>query len=48
MVKDERRSKFTRTQLERFERALADLRSRSPEETGSHPPVARAQGDVVS
>ena len=48
MIKNERQYKFTKTQVERFEQTLAELRSRSPEDTGLHPLVAKAQEDAVS
>ena len=48
MIKNERQYKFTKTQVERFERTLAELRSRCPEETDLHPLVAKAQEDAVS
>ena len=48
MIKNERQYKFTKTQVERFERTLAELRSRNPEDTGLHPLVAKAQEDAVS
>jgi len=48
MIKNERQYKFTKAQVERFERTLAELRSRRPEETDLHPLVARAQEDAVS
>ena len=48
MIKNERQYKFTKAQVERFERTLAELRSRRPEDTGLHPLVAKAQEDAVS
>ncbi len=48
MIKNERQYKFTKTQVERFERTLAELSSRNPEDTGLHPLVAKAQEDAVS
>lgn len=48
MIKNERQYKFTQTQVKRFERTLAELRSRNPEDTGLHPLVAKAQEDAVS
>ena len=48
MIKNERQYKFTKTQVGRFERTLAELRSRRPEETELHPLVAKAQEDAVS
>lgn len=48
MIKNERQYKFTKTQVERFERTLAELRSRSLEETDLHPLVVKAQEDAVS
>ncbi len=48
MIKNERQYKFTKKQVERFERTLAELRSRSPEDAGLHPLVAKAQEDAVS
>ena len=48
MIKNERQYKFTKTQVERFERTLAELRSRRPEDTDLHPLVAKAQEDAVS
>ena len=48
MIENERQYNFTKTQLERFERTLTELRSRSPEDTDLHSLVARAQEDAVS
>ena len=48
MIKNERQYKFTKNQVERFERTLAEFRSRRPEDTGLHPLVAKAQEDAVS
>ena len=48
MIKNERQYKFTKAQVERFERTLAELRSRRPEDTDLHPLVAKAQEDAVS
>lgn len=48
MIKNERQYNFTKTQLERFEHTLAELRSRGPEDTDLHPLVAKAQEDAVS
>ena len=48
MIKNERQYKFTKTQVERFERTLAELRSRRPEDTDLHPLVSKAQEDAVS
>ena len=48
MIKNERQYKFTKAQIGRFERTLAELRSRRPEETDLHPLVAKAQEDAVS
>ena len=48
MIKNERQYKFTKTQVERFERTLAEFRSRNPEDTDLHPLVAKAQEDAVS
>ena len=47
MIKNERQYKFTKTQVERFEWTLAELRSRRPEDTHLHPLVAKAQEDAV-
>ena len=48
MIKNERQYKFTKTQVERFERTLAELRNPRPEATDLHPLVAKAQEDAVS
>ena len=48
MIKNERQYKFTKTQVERFERTLVELRNRRPEDTDLHPLVAKAQEDAVS
>ena len=48
MIKSERQYKFTKTQVERFERTLEELRSRRPADTDLHPIVAKAQEDAVS
>ena len=48
MIKNERQYKFTKTQMERFERTLAELRSRNPEDTDLHSLVVKAQEDAVS
>ena len=48
MIKNERQYRFTKTQVNRFERALAELRSRNPEDIDVHPLIAKARVDAVS
>ena len=48
MIKNERQYRFTKTQVNRFERTLADLRSRNPEDIDVHPLIAKARVDAVS
>ena len=48
MIKNERQYRITRTQAERFARALEDLRSRPEGADGVHPMIAQAQVDAVS
>ncbi len=48
MIKNERQYRITRAQVERFERTIKELRSRSQTESNVHPLIARAQEDAVS
>ena len=48
MIKNERQYRFTKTQVNRFERTLAELRSRNPEDIDVHPLIAKARVDAVS
>ena len=48
MIKNERQYRFTKTQVERFEQTLAELKSRNPEDIDVHPLIAKAQVDAVS
>ena len=48
MIKNERQYRITRAQVERFERTIKELRSRSQTESNVHPLIAKAQEDAVS
>ena len=48
MIKNERQYRFTKTQVNRFEQTLAELKSRNPEDINVHPLIAKAQEDAVS
>ena len=48
MIKNERQYRNTKAQVERFERTLAELRSRGRENADVHPLIAKAQEDAVS
>ena len=48
MIKNERQYRITRAQVERFERTIKELRSRSQTESNVHPLIARGQEDAVS
>ena len=48
MIKNERQYRITRAQVERFERTIKELRSRSQTDSNVHPLIAKAQEDAVS
>ena len=48
MIKNERQYRITRAQVERFERTIRELRSRSQTDSDVHPLIAKAQEDAVS
>ena len=48
MIKNERQYRITRAQVERFERTIKELRSRSQTDSDVHPLIAKAQEDAVS
>ena len=47
MIKNERQYRFTKTQVERFEQTLAELKRRNLEDIDVHPLIAKAQVDAV-
>ena len=48
MIKNERQYRVTKTQAERFERTLTELRRGDREEGDAHPLIAKARDEAVS